>query len=139
MRIDKFLWCVRIYKTRSLAAQQCKLEKIRMHGEICKPSRELKVGDILEVRKGPITFRYQVLSFPKTRVGAKLVPTYAVEVTTNEERQKLEMLKAQMKLERPRGLGRPTKKERRDLDDYVFLLEDDDSEELNAKELDSGL
>ena len=139
MRIDKFLWCVRIYKTRSLAAQQCKLEKIRMHGEICKPSRELKVGDILEVRKGPITFRYQVLSFPKTRVGAKLVPTYAVEVTTNEERQKLEMLKVQMKLERPRGLGRPTKKERRDLDDYVYLLEDDDSDALPEKELDSGL
>ncbi|MFM7310366.1 MAG: RNA-binding S4 domain-containing protein [Flavobacteriales bacterium] len=126
MRIDKFLWCIRVFKTRSLAAQQCKLEKVRMNGEICKASRELKTGDVIDVRKGPITFSYQVVSFPKTRVGAKLVVSYSLEVTADEERKKLDIIKAQMKLDRPRGLGRPTKKERRELDEYFFLDEDED-------------
>lgn len=134
MRIDKFLWCIRVFKTRSLAAQQCKLEKIGLLGENCKASRELKVGDILNVRKGPITFSFEVIAFPKTRVGAKLVATYAKEVTSSEERQKLEILKLRMKTERPRGLGRPTKKERRDLDEYTLFDEDEESEDASEQD-----
>jgi ribosome-associated heat shock protein Hsp15 len=118
MRIDKYLWCIRVYKTRSLAAEQCRLDKVQLNNEQVKASRDLKVGDVLQVRKGPVVFQWRVLSFPTSRVGAKLVPTYAEECTTADERQKLEIIKLQMTLERPRGLGRPTKKDRRSIDDF---------------------
>jgi ribosome-associated heat shock protein Hsp15 len=118
MRIDKYLWCIRVYKTRSLAAEQCRLDKVQLNNEQVKASRDLKVGDVLQVRKGPIVFQWKVLAFPTSRVGAKLVPTYAEECTLAEERQKLEIIKLQMTLDRPRGLGRPTKKDRRSLDDF---------------------
>jgi ribosome-associated heat shock protein Hsp15 len=119
MRVDKFLWSIRVYKTRSLAASQCKLEKVWLNGAEVKPSREVKVNDVLTVRKGPILFSYKALAFPRARLGAKLVPTYAQDVTTPEEMAKLEMIRMQFRLDRKRGLGRPTKKERRELDDYT--------------------
>jgi ribosome-associated heat shock protein Hsp15 len=119
MRVDKFLWCIRVYKTRSLAASQCKLEKVWLNGAEVKPSREVKVNDVITVRKGPILFSYKALAFPRARLGAKLVPTYAQDVTTPEEMAKLEMIRMQFRLDRKRGLGRPTKKERRELDDYT--------------------
>jgi ribosome-associated heat shock protein Hsp15 len=119
MRVDKFLWCIRVYKTRSLAASQCKLEKVWLNGAEVKPSREVKVNDVLTVRKGPILFSYKALAYPRARLGAKLVPTYAQDVTTPEEMAKLEMIRMQFRLDRKRGLGRPTKKERRELDDYT--------------------
>lgn len=119
MRVDKFLWCIRVYKTRSLAASQCKLEKVWLNGAEVKPSREVKVNDVLTVRKGPILFSYKALAFPRARLGAKLVPTYAQDATTPEEMAKLEMIRMQFRLDRKRGLGRPTKKERRELDDYT--------------------
>jgi ribosome-associated heat shock protein Hsp15 len=118
MRIDKYLWCIRVFKTRSLAAEQCRLDKVQLNNEQVKASRDLKVGDVLQVRKGPVVFQWKVLSFPTSRVGAKLVPTYAEECTSSEEKQKLEMIRLQMTLERPRGLGRPTKKDRRSIDDF---------------------
>jgi ribosome-associated heat shock protein Hsp15 len=121
MRIDKFLWCIRVYKTRSLAASQCKLEKVWLNGAEVKPSREVKLGDVLTVRKGPILFSHKALAFPRARLGAKLVPTCALDVTAPEEMAKLEMIRMQFRLERRRGLGRPTKKERRELDDYTDL------------------
>ena len=119
MRVDKFLWCIRVYKTRSLAASQCKLEKVWLNGAEVKPSREVKVNDVLTVRKGPILFSYKALAFPRARLGAKLVTTYAQDVTAPEEMAKLEMIRMQFRLDRKRGLGRPTKKERRELDDYT--------------------
>lgn len=118
MRIDKYLWCIRVFKTRSLAAEQCRLDKVQLNNEQVKASRDLKVGDVLQVRKGPVVFQWKVLSFPTSRVGAKLVPTYAEECTSSEEKQKLEIIRLQMTLERPRGLGRPTKKDRRSIDDF---------------------
>ena len=125
MRIDKFLWCVRVYKTRSLAASQCKLNKIWVNDELIKASREIKPGDVIRVRKGPIHFSYLIMDFPVARVGAKLVAQFVKDITTPEEIKKLEMIKLQLKTERQRGLGRPTKKERRDLDDFTGLdLED---------------
>lgn len=118
MRIDKYLWCIRVYKTRSLAAEQCRLDKVQLNNEQVKASRELKVGDLIQVRKGPIVFQWKVVSFPTSRVGAKLVPTYAEECTTEAEKHKLEIIRLQQNLDRPRGLGRPTKKDRRSLDDF---------------------
>jgi ribosome-associated heat shock protein Hsp15 len=119
MRVDKFLWCIRVYKTRSLAASQCKLEKVWLNGAEVKASREVKEGDVLTVRKGPILFSYKALAFPRARLGAKLVAGYAQDVTAPEEMAKLEMIRMQFRLDRRRGLGRPTKKERRELDDYT--------------------
>jgi ribosome-associated heat shock protein Hsp15 len=119
MRVDKFLWCIRVYKTRSLAASQCKLEKVWLNGAEVKPSREVKLGDVLTVRKGPILFSYKALAYPRARLGAKLVSGYAQDVTAPEEMAKLEMIRMQFRLDRKRGLGRPTKKERRELDDYT--------------------
>lgn len=119
MRIDKFLWCIRVCKTRSQAALICKTDKVKVNQELVKPSRELRVNDVVTVRKGPIFFSYQVLAFPPARLGAKLVPGFAQDITPTDELKKLELLKLQYQNERPRGLGRPTKKERRDLDDYT--------------------
>jgi ribosome-associated heat shock protein Hsp15 len=126
MRVDKYLWCIRVYKTRSLASSQCKLEKVWLNGEFTKASREVKLNDVITVRKGPILFSYQALAFPRARLGAKLVPAHAQDVTTAEEIAKLELIKLQFKNDRRKGLGRPTKKERRDLDDYTdFDFEDE--------------
>jgi ribosome-associated heat shock protein Hsp15 len=119
MRVDKFLWCIRAYKTRSVAADHCRSEKIQVNGELVKASRELKPNDVITVRKGPISFRFQVLGFPVSRVGAKLVLHYAKDVTTEEELLKLERIRLQQSFDRPRGLGRPTKKDRRILDEFM--------------------
>lgn len=125
MRIDKFLWCIRVYKTRTLAAEQVKLGKVWVNEELIKPSREIKPGDVIKVRKGPIHFSWKMLTAPTSRVGAKLVPTYAADVTSPEELARLEVFRLQMSADRPRGSGRPTKRERRDLDEF-FDLENDE-------------
>jgi ribosome-associated heat shock protein Hsp15 len=131
MRVDKYLWCIRVYKTRSLAASQCKLEKVWVNEGNCKASRELKPGDVVKVRKGPIHFSFEVKAMPKARLGAKLVPDYARDVTSAEEKHKMEIIRLQFKTERQPGLGRPTKKERRELDDYTtFDFTDFEEEEL---------
>jgi ribosome-associated heat shock protein Hsp15 len=136
MRVDKFLWCIRVYKTRSLAASQCKLEKVWLNGAEVKPSREVKMGDVLTVRKGPILFSYKALDFPRARLGAKLVSSYAQDVTSPEEMAKLEMIRMQFRLDRKRGLGRPTKKERRELDDYTdFDFEEEWMDDQNTSEV----
>lgn len=130
MRIDKYLWCIRVFKTRSQAATFCKTDKVWVNDELVKASRELKVNDVIRVRKGPVHFSYQVINFPPARLGAKLVSGYATDVTSADELKKLELIRLQYKNERPRGLGRPTKKERRDLDDYT----DFDFSELDDQE-----
>jgi ribosome-associated heat shock protein Hsp15 len=136
MRVDKFLWCIRVYKTRSLAASQCKLEKVWLNGAEVKPSREVKMADVLTVRKGPILFSYKALAFPRARLGAKLVSSYAQDVTSPEEMAKLEMIRMQFRLDRKRGLGRPTKKERRELDDYTdFDFEEEWIDDHDASEV----
>lgn len=127
MRVDKYLWCVRVFKTRTIAAAFCKAEKVWVNGELVKASRELKIGDTVKVRKGPIHFSFKVISFPTSRIGAKLVTVYATDVTEAAEIEKLERIKLQATMDRPRGLGRPTKKDRRVLDDFFELdLEDDE-------------
>lgn len=124
MRLDKYLWCIRTFKTRTLAAMQCKLGKVWVNDEPAKASRELKKADVVKVRKGPIHFSFCVLDFPGSRLGAKLVSNYAQDITPAEERAKLELIKLQSREQRPRGLGRPTKRERRQLDEFTEFTED---------------
>ncbi len=117
-RVDKWLWAVRVFKTRSLAADACKKGRVLMQGVAVKPSRELKVGDVLQVRRNPIIYTFKVVALTQNRVGAKLVPQFMANVTAPDQLELLEVLKLDQSNRRAKGLGRPTKKERRDLDDF---------------------
>lgn len=119
MRVDKFLWCVRKYKTRSLASTEVKKERVLINGELIKASREVKVGDEISLKKESITYSYKVLDFPKSRVGAKLVDQFVVETTSEKELEKKAFIQLMEKYNRKKGTGRPTKKERRDLDELL--------------------
>ncbi len=118
VRIDKWLWAVRLFKTRSQATDACKKGRIIVDKIQVKPSRMIKIGDIVQIKKSPITYSFKVLGLIEKRVGAKLVADYMVDVTPKEELEVLEMQKHMLTLQRDRGTGRPTKKERRDLDDF---------------------
>lgn len=115
-RIDKFLWSIRVYKTRTDATDACKGGKIRLNGADIKPSRTVKPGDILTVRKGAITYTYKVIVPVDKRQGAKLVPQFAENLTPQSELDKLRTPVETFFLKRDRGTGRPTKKERRQMD-----------------------
>ncbi len=119
MRIDKFLWAVRFYKTRNISADAIKKGHVRINGVIAKPAKEVFGGDQLEVRKNQITYRILVLDTPKSRVGAKLVPQYIKDRTPKEAFENQELLKLAKDYYRKKGTGRPTKKDRRDLDDFL--------------------
>ena len=119
MRIDKYLWCVRYYKTRTLATTACKKGHIRINQEIVKPSREVYVQDIIELRKEQINYRLKVNDIPESRVGAKLVDIYRTDTTPKEQFEAQELLKYSKDYYRKKGVGRPTKKDRRDIDDYT--------------------
>jgi ribosome-associated heat shock protein Hsp15 len=129
MRIDKFLWCVRLFKTRSLATEQVKLGKVLSKNEELKPSKELKIGEEIQIKRGPVVFSYKVLAFPKARQGAKLVSAYLQETTNEEEKRKWLLLQEQLKLTRERGTGRPTKKDRREMDSFMDWFDEEDLEE----------
>lgn len=118
MRIDKYLWSIRIFKSRSLSTENCKSGKVKVKQENIKPSRVVKIGEVIDVKKGPIVYSFQVLDLPKSRVGAKLVELYMKEVTIPEELEKIEIMKLTNKMERQRGMGRPTKRERRALNKF---------------------
>ena len=113
MRVDKFLWAVRVFKTRSMASQHCREGKVFVDGKALKPAREVKVGEVVHVRNGAVTFGYEVVSFPRSRVGAALVPDHMRDVTAPEEMEKLEMIRLAQQ-DQPKGVGRPTKRDRRD-------------------------
>jgi len=133
MRVDKFLWAVRIFKTRSLATKACKANQVLILGNSVKPSRELKVGDEIEVKKMPIWRKYRVKEILKNRVGAKLAPDYVTDITPSKELEHLEMLRVSGNANRQKGTGRPTKRERRTIDDLWSELDyqkDDDEEML---------
>ncbi len=116
VRIDKFLWAVRLFKTRSQAADACKKGKVLINGLTVKPSREINVDDIFELKKNPVIYRYRVKELLTNRVGAKLVAQYLEDITPEEELFKLEVERNMPYFKRDRGTGRPTKKERRDID-----------------------
>lgn len=117
VRIDKFLWAVRVFKTRALSAEACRKGKILVKDQAVKASYSVKVGDHIFVQKPPVTYSYKVLELIGKRVGAKLVSTYVTNTTTQEELDKLEMQRLGLNFYRKKGEGRPTKKERRELDD----------------------
>jgi ribosome-associated heat shock protein Hsp15 len=116
VRIDKYLWAVRIYKTRTLATEACKKGRITMDDAPIKPSRMVTTGDVIEVKKLPVVYSYRIREPIEKRVGAKIVDQYVENITSEEEMQKLEM-EDDFFVKRDRGAGRPTKKERRLLDD----------------------
>jgi ribosome-associated heat shock protein Hsp15 len=120
LRLDKFIWAVRLFKTRSLSASEIKAENVLVNEETVKPSANVKVGDIIKVKRNPIWRSYEVKELLKRRVGAKLVDQYIKEVTPDEEIEKLEMMKMMPGFDRRKGEGRPTKKERRNLDRYKW-------------------
>lgn len=118
-RIDKWLWAARIFKTRTMAAAACKKGQVSMKGTFLKASRTIKAGDIIDVRKPPITYSFKVLQPIEKRVGAKLIPEILENVTSPQQYEILEMSKISGFIDRARGTGRPTKKDRRSLDAYA--------------------
>jgi ribosome-associated heat shock protein Hsp15 len=122
-RIDKWLWAMRLFKTRTIAAEACKKGRVTMQQVTVKPSRNIKVGDIIQVKRPPVTYSFKVLALTENRLGAKLVPEYMENVTTSDQLELLELSKVSGYMGRDRGTGRPTKKDRRDLDAF---LDDED-------------
>ena len=131
-RIDKYLWAIRAFKTRTDATDACKGGKVKIAGVNAKPSKEVKPGDILTVKKGTVTYTYKVLQYLERRVGAKLVPEYALNLTPASELEKLRAPVETFFITRDRGAGRPTKKDRREIEqiwdaiDFTSFPEDDD-------------
>ena len=116
LRLDKYLWCIRVFKTRSDATDACKGNKVQVNGVVSKPSKEVKPGDLLVVRKGPVELSYRVKAALHNRVGAALVPEYAENLTPESELDKLHAPTETFFVKRDKGSGRPTKKDRRTLD-----------------------
>jgi ribosome-associated heat shock protein Hsp15 len=126
MRIDKYLWCIRLFKTRSIATTACKKGQVKIEESTLKPSREIYGGEIITVRKNQINYKIKVIDIPESRVGAKLVDLYRKDLTPKEEFEKTELLKFAKDYYRKKGTGRPTKKDRRDIEDYYDTNEEDD-------------
>lgn len=118
MRIDKYLWCIRLFKTRSIATDACKKGHVKIDGTNLKPSKEIFGNEEIVIRKNQINYKIKVLDIPPSRVGAKLVDLYRKDITPKEEFEKTELLKYSKDYYRKKGTGRPTKKDRRDIDDY---------------------
>ena len=136
VRIDKYLWSIRVFKTRSEATDACKGGKIRVNGADTKPSKMVKVGDTIVARKGAVTYTYRVLDLIDKRQGPKLVPNYAENLTPAEELAKLRAPVETFFLKRDRGAGRPTKKDRRQMEalwnDLSFDVPDDIADRFAA-------
>ncbi|TDQ25543.1 RNA-binding S4 domain-containing protein [Tenacibaculum caenipelagi] len=118
MRIDKYLWCIRLFKTRSIATDACKKGHVKIDGTNLKPSKEVFGNEEIIIRKNQINYKIKVLDLPSNRVSAKLVDLYRKDLTPKEEFEKTELLKYSKDYYRKKGTGRPTKKDRRDIDDY---------------------
>ncbi len=126
VRIDKWLWSVRLFKTRTIAAEACKKGKVFIQNVAVKPSRNVKVGDVVCIKQNQVLFSFKVLALTENRMNAKTVPEFMENITTSDQLELLEMGKLAGKLNRARGTGRPTKKDRRELDDFtdpIFLDE----------------
>ncbi len=119
MRIDKYLWCTRYFKTRNIATTACQKGQVRINDQVVKPSREVYPTDTIIVRKNQIDYQMEVLGIPKSRVGAKLVDLYRKDTTPEENLEVNELLKYSKDYYRKKGAGRPTKKDRRDIEDYL--------------------
>ena len=129
VRIDKWLWAVRLFKTRTLAAEACKKGKVLVHNVQVKPSRNVKVGDVIGIKRNPVLFSFKVLALSENRMNAKLVPDFMENVTTADQLELVELARIADQNNRDRGTGRPTKKERRDIDDFIEPVFMDEEEE----------
>lgn len=118
-RIDKWMWAVRIFKTRTIAAEACKKSRVTINGSYVKAARMIKPGDVIQVKKPPITYSFKVLQAIEKRVGAKLVTEVMENVTTADQYELLEMSKISGFVDRARGTGRPTKKDRRSMSEFT--------------------
>jgi ribosome-associated heat shock protein Hsp15 len=118
MRIDKFVWTVRLYKTRSIAAEAVKAGEVLLDEKQIKPAQAIKAGEILRIKRNPIWRSFKILGIPKNRIGAKLLSEFLEECTSPAELEKLEMMRLMPGFDREKGAGRPTKKDRRDLDSF---------------------
>ena len=141
VRIDKWIWAMRIFKTRTIAADACKKGRVMIGDTPVKPSRTVKVGDTVKVRKPPVTYSFRVLALTENRLGAKLVPDYLENITPKSELDMLDMVKISGFVDRRMGLGRPTKREGRQLEDFTSHIYDDftlwmDEEEEDDLDLD---
>ena len=137
-RVDKWLWAMRVFKTRTIATDACKKGRVMIGASAVKPSRTIKPGDIIEVRKPPITYSFRVKAVTGNRLGAKLVPEYLENITPQSQYELLEMMRISGFVDRRKGLGRPTKRDSRELsrfredtyaDTYYLDFEDDDFDE----------
>lgn len=138
VRVDKWLWAMRVFKTRTLATDACKKGRVLMDGMPVKPSRALKVGDTVEVKKSPVTYSFRVKALTQNRLGARLVPDYLENITPQSQYDLLEMTKISGFVDRRKGLGRPTKREGREMsrfreesyaDTFFLDWEDDDDDD----------
>ena len=144
-RVDKWLWAMRIFKTRTIATEACKKGRISIGADanavVAKPSRTIKVGDVIQVKKSPITYTFKVLQLSENRLGAKLVPEYMENLTPKEQYDLLEVIKISGFVDRRKGLGRPTKREGRELEKFTSDAYDsgwhfdfDDSDDYESAE-----
>ncbi|MCM1111032.1 MAG: RNA-binding S4 domain-containing protein [Clostridium sp.] len=128
VRIDKWLWAVRVFKTRTVATEACKKGRVMIGDTPVKPSRTVRAGDIVRVRKPPVTYSFEVLDVTENRLGAKLVPQYMLNVTPESELHLLDMVRISGFIDRRKGLGRPTKREGRQLSEFTDSLWNDSFE-----------
>lgn len=135
MRIDKFLWSIRFYKTRNIAAEEIKKNRVSIGENTVKSSKEVREGDIIKIRKNQIDYKIKVLQIPKSRIGAKLVALHVADMTEKEQYELLKLRKMSQDYYRTKGEGRPTKKDRRDMDD--FLETDHDETSMTEDDWDS--
>jgi ribosome-associated heat shock protein Hsp15 len=119
MRIDKYLWCVRYFKTRSLATEACNKGHLKINNAVVKASKDVFIGDTITIRKNQIYYSFEVIGIPTTRIGAKLVALYIKDTTPAEELERLELVKYSQDFYRGKGTGRPTKKDRRDIEEFT--------------------
>ena len=136
-RIDKWLWASRIFKTRTIAAEACKKGRVSINGTQVKPSRMIKSGEVIQVKKPPVTYSFKVLQAIEKRIGAKLVPEMMENVTTPEQYELLEMSRISGFVDRARGTGRPTKKDRRSMEEFItpeYFGDDDFDFEFDFEE-----
>ena len=136
-RIDKWLWASRIFKTRTIASEACKKGRISINGTQVKPARMIKAGEVIQVKKPPVTYSFKVLQAIEKRIGAKLVPEILENVTTPEQYELLEMSKISGFVDRTRGTGRPTKKDRRSMEEFItpeYFGDDDFDFEFDFEE-----
>ena len=129
VRVDKYLFAMRLYKTRSIAADACKKGRVTMNGVALKPSRTFAVGNKFSVKKGPITYTFEILRLSENRLGAKLVPEYLRDITPPDQLELLELAKLTAQANRDRGTGRPTKKDRRDIEQFIADFDEWDEED----------